>query len=160
MADLKKLIKDIFIYRGPHKEHDFTLPESVEKNIWEDPHVPKEEAAIQKTPLSSSLSKNLETLKVKYNFLINSDVVFREITISVQGKKYEALLVLIDGMSSSDLINNYILKPLMVEQPIRENVQEVNPNAGVELTPPLFEARTYQGTPIQIQQKIYTNRKI
>jgi len=124
MADVKKFFKNIFVYKGPHKEHDFTMPESVEKNIWEDQSATKNSGPSEAQPISTSIAENLEFLKVKYNSMINSDVILREITITVRGKKYDAVLVLIDGMSSSELINNYLLKPLMVEQPMKESIEE------------------------------------
>ena len=143
MADFKKILTNMFIYKGPHKEHDFVLPETVEKDIWKNSDSSSETGGPKPTPtpISTSLSENIEFLKVKYNSLINSDVVFREITIPVHEKKYNALLVLIDGMSSSDLINNFILKPLMVEQPIKEGIQKRRRYA------PLRKRTKYRATP-------------
>lgn len=47
----------------------------------------------EETSISTSLDKNIQFLKIKYNALINSDVILRELSIIVKGKKYNALLV-------------------------------------------------------------------
>ena len=62
----------------------------------------------------SSLSVNLEYMKTKYNTMINSDIILRQFTINARGKQYDAFIVYIDGMSDSQLIDDFILKPLML----------------------------------------------
>lgn len=64
--------------------------------------------------VNSSLSKNLEYIKSKYNTLINSDIVIREFSLICKNKRYKAFLVYIDGMTDSISINHFILKPLML----------------------------------------------
>lgn len=61
-----------------------------------------------------SIDVNLEYIKVRFNTMINSDVKIREFTLSARNKQYKAFLVYIDGMTDQDLMNNYILKPLML----------------------------------------------
>ena len=68
-----------------------------------------------KKNVSSVLQKNIDYVTVKYNALINSDVTIRNINIYAKGKQYSAFLLYIDGMVDSDIINNYILKPLMLK---------------------------------------------
>ena len=68
---------------------------------------------LQPTPIFSNIDKNVEFIKVKYNSMINSDIIMRNFSIAVKGKSYRALLVGIDGMIDSGLINNSLLKPLM-----------------------------------------------
>ena len=63
----------------------------------------------------ASLDVNLEYIKVRFNSLINSDIIIREFTLSARNKQYKAFIIYIDGMSSSDLISNYVLKPLMLK---------------------------------------------
>lgn len=58
---------------------------------------------------------NLEYLKVRFNSLINSDIIIREFTLSARNKQYKSFIVYIDGMSNPDLISNYVLKPLMLK---------------------------------------------
>lgn len=61
-----------------------------------------------------SLDVNLEYVKVKYNTLINSDIVIREFTLSARNRQYKAFLFFIDGMVDSELINDNILQALML----------------------------------------------
>ena len=62
-----------------------------------------------------SIDVNIEYIKTKYNLLINSDVILREFTLSARNRQYRAFLLFIDGMVDMDLINNYVLKPLMLK---------------------------------------------
>ena len=62
-----------------------------------------------------SLDVNMEYIKVKYNLMINSDIVLREFTLNARNKQYRAFLLFIDGMVDMDLVNNYVLKPLMLK---------------------------------------------
>lgn len=62
-----------------------------------------------------SIDVNIEYIKTKYNLLINSDIILREFTLSARNRQYRAFLLFVDGMVSIDLINNYVLKPLMLK---------------------------------------------
>ncbi len=62
-----------------------------------------------------SLDVNLEYVKTKYNSMINSDIVIREFNLNARNRQYKAFLLFIDGMVDTDLINNYVLKPLMMK---------------------------------------------
>lgn len=53
-------------------------------------------------------------MRTKYNLLINSDVILREFTINARGKQYNAFLVYIDGMVDSEIMDKFILEPLML----------------------------------------------
>lgn len=61
-----------------------------------------------------SLSVNKEYMQTRYNTLINSDIIFREFTINSRNKQYNAFLVAIDGMIDSNILNDFVLKPLML----------------------------------------------
>ena len=61
-----------------------------------------------------TLSVNLEYIKMKYNTMINSDIIVREFTINARGKQYSAFLLYIDGMVDSKIMNDFILEPLMM----------------------------------------------
>lgn len=63
--------------------------------------------------LSLSILDNLNTIKSIYNALINSDIVIREFLCTINKKSYSAFLVHFDGMTNSQIINNFLLKPLM-----------------------------------------------
>ncbi len=62
----------------------------------------------------SSLDVTLEYIKVKYNTLINSDIILREFTLVARNRQYKALLLFIDGMVNSQLINDNVLQALML----------------------------------------------
>lgn len=61
-----------------------------------------------------SISVNMEKLKIKYNALINSDIIIRDFTLTARNKQYNAFIIYIDGMVDSTLINNFVLDPLML----------------------------------------------
>lgn len=61
-----------------------------------------------------SIDVNLEYIKVKYNTLINSDIVLREFILTARNKEYKAFLLYIDGMVDSKIINDFVLTPLML----------------------------------------------
>ncbi len=61
-----------------------------------------------------TLSVNLEYVKMKYNTLINSDIIIRDFTMNIRGKQYSAFLLYIDGMIDSKIMNDFILQPLML----------------------------------------------
>ena len=73
-----------------------------------------------------SLEVSLEYIKVKYNTLINSDIILREFTLSARNRQYKALLFFIDGMVDSQLINNNVLQALMLRN--RANIFDGDQN--------------------------------
>lgn len=100
-------IKEFFKYK-PEKEYEFTI-EPIQK-------VPKNKMQEEKKSINiyKSISQNLEYMKFKYNSLINSDIIIREFLLTAKNKEYKAFLLYIDGMADAELINNFILKPLML----------------------------------------------
>lgn len=81
--------------------------------------------------ISNNLKENITNLNVKYNSLINSDIILREFSLNINNASYNALLVCIDGMIDSDLVNNFLLRPLM--EPKKNFSKVVNLN-GVKVT--------------------------
>ena len=69
----------------------------------------------ENTSIFSNLNQNLKYMKIKYNTLINSDIVIREFTLRANNNQYKAFLFYIDGMSDTKLINDFVLKPLMLK---------------------------------------------
>lgn len=67
------------------------------------------------TQIFPSLPINLDFIKSKYNFLINSDIVIREFTLNARNKQYNAFVIYIDGMVSSEIMDNFVLRPLMIK---------------------------------------------
>lgn len=68
-----------------------------------------------KDTVFQAIDVNLEYVKVRFNSMISSDVKIREFTLNARNKQYNAFLVYIDGMIDQDIMNNYILKPLMLK---------------------------------------------
>lgn len=97
-------IKKLFEYT-PKKDYDFTLTpasNSKPKSINEDKNI------------GNSLILNLKYIQNVYNTSINSDIMLREFSLNARNKVYKALLLYIDGMVDSDLINRFVLDPLML----------------------------------------------
>lgn len=92
--------------------HHFTLPSSGESTPNTNNLVEEIDNVEEIFP---SLDVNIDYIKVKYNLMINSDIVLREFTLSARNKQYRAFLLFIDGMVNMDLVNNYVLKPLMLK---------------------------------------------
>lgn len=112
-----QVFNSLFEYKKK-QEYDFTIPENVDeekdKNIsYEDEKKEQEPANVPKN-IFPTLSVNLEYMKVRYNALINSDIVIREFTLTARNKQYSAFLLYIDGMVDTKLINDFVLNPLML----------------------------------------------
>jgi spore germination protein KA len=60
-----------------------------------------------------NIDENLNTMKSIYNTLINSDIVIREFACHIVKRKYRAFIMYFDGMTDSQIINDFLLEPLM-----------------------------------------------
>lgn len=96
----------------PEESYNFSIPQTNDKQ--EDNYIPDTNLNISKT-VFTDLPSNLEYIKTRFNTLINSDIVIREFTLFVKNKPYNAFLLFIDGMVDSNLINDFVLKPLMTK---------------------------------------------
>ena len=96
----------------PEPEHHFSMPSNNETSSNID------NEAIDKLDdvkeIFPNIDVNMEYIKVKYNLLINNDIILREFNLIARNKQYRAFLLFIDGMVNMDLVNNYVLKPLML----------------------------------------------
>lgn len=63
--------------------------------------------------LFTNIDENLNTMKSIYNALINSDIVIREFACHVAKRKYRSFIIYFDGMTDSQIINDFLLEPLM-----------------------------------------------
>ena len=115
MNKLFTLIKNTF-YPNNEEHYDFILPENSAESVESNDEVKTDEINSQKALESvfPSLSVNLDFLKVKYNTLINSDIVVREFTLTARNRQYGAFLIYIDGMVDTKIINDFVLEPLML----------------------------------------------
>lgn len=109
--NIKNLFKNVFLYKEPIDTYDFSLPES-NYEIENTPNI-SEDSKMASQNIYTSLNVNIDYIKVKYNTLINSDIILREFKLNIKGKEYNAILLFIDGMIDSKSINDFILKPLM-----------------------------------------------
>ena len=105
-------MKKLFLYTPPEKPYNFSLPE---KSSLQARNNGVENASDKSllNNISSSLNENITNLKVRYNSLINSDIILREFTLEINTKTYNCLIVSIDGMVNSEQVNNFLLRPLM-----------------------------------------------
>lgn len=107
----KDLLDSIFSYT-PDKKYEFSLSEDT--NINTENAESFRESLDKDAKIYPSLNVNLEYMKSKYNILINSDIILREFTLNARGKQYNSFIVYIDGMVDSELMNKFILEPLMM----------------------------------------------
>ena len=109
--NLKNIWNKIFSYH-PSNEYEFNLPE---EEAWEANLKNDEISDVkEKQKIYPSLNVNKEFLQTKYNLLINSDVILRDFTLNARGKQYHAFLIYIDGMVDSKIMDDFVLKPLML----------------------------------------------
>ena len=101
-----------FIKYTPTPQNEFFLTTENKKDIDKVPVSPAKD--LEPKVFSKNFTENLTYLKTKYNSLINSDIVIREFTLLANNTEYNAALILIDGMVDSQIINNSVLKPLML----------------------------------------------
>lgn len=122
--NLKEILSSMLTYI-PEKNYPFHLLE--DDNLENRPYQDSTSSAIGNTKnIFPSLSVNLEYMKTKYNTLINSDIIVREFTLNARGKQYHAFLVYIDGMVDSEIMDKFILEPLMMRN--RNNLYEGSQN--------------------------------
>lgn len=115
MKNLKQTIGNVFSSLFTYHEkqsYNFSLPESEEGMT--DNETNKSEMSVEEKTVFPTVSVNLDYLKYKYNTLINSDIEIREFTLLANNKQYSSFLLYIDGMVDSKIVNDFILKPLML----------------------------------------------
>ena len=104
---LKEMFNNLFAYT-PEINYQFTISENTHQSS---PNTNQQENI---TNIFPSLQINIEYIRTRYNLLINSDIILREFTMNAQGKQYDAFLIYIDGMVDSKIMDDFILKPLML----------------------------------------------
>lgn len=115
---VKDVLTTIFGYT-PKEVYLFSLPEreenSEEENISNGKNTENvNQKQEEQKNIFTSLSVNLDYIKIKYNTLINSDILVREFILNARGKQYKAFLLYIDGMVDSKILNDFVLEPLML----------------------------------------------
>ena len=109
-------IKDIFnnVFGYTQKNiHQFSLPDNTNSNQNVE-NSESDQTTDESVNVFTNIDKNLDYIKTKYNLLINSDVVTREFILNARGKQYKSFLLYIDGMIDSQILNDFVLEPLMM----------------------------------------------
>ena len=106
--NFKNIWEKLFSYNPP-LEYNFNIPE----NPIDEGQTNSEENS-KPVQIFPSIDVNKEFIQTKYNTLINSDIVLREFILNARGKQYHAFIVYIDGMIDSQIMDDFILKPLML----------------------------------------------
>ena len=105
----KNLFNNLFDYT-PKVDYQFSLSENVQVIDSNN----ENSTSNEKVKIFPSLNVNMEYMKTKYNLMINSDIILREFTLNARGKQYNAFIFYIDGMVDSQIMDDFILKPLML----------------------------------------------
>lgn len=122
---IKDIISSFFTYTPTNKQtYNFNLIEDTNTKNYTDNDLTGKEN--KETKIFPSVSVNSEYLKTKYNLLINSDIIFRDFMLIAKGKQYHALLIFIDGMVNTEIMNEFILEPLMMRN--RNNLFDSSQN--------------------------------
>ena len=112
--DIKNSFKNFFTYK-PQKSYVFSISEKENNNVKKQTKNNNENNNTSFTNIENNIYKNLDYIKSAYNALINSDIVIREFTLNARNQQYHAFLFYIDGMIDTNIMNDFILKPLMLK---------------------------------------------
>lgn len=112
--DIKNSFKNFFTYK-PEKSYVFSISEKENNNVKKQTKNNNEKNNTSFTNIENNIYKNLDYIKSAYNALINSDIVIREFTLNARNQQYHAFLFYIDGMIDTNIMNDFILKPLMLK---------------------------------------------
>ncbi len=110
--DLKKIFSSLFTYI-PEEKYNFELLEKENNSTIDTNMCTSPTSNTNLKNIFPSLSVNLEYIKSKYNSMINSDVIIREFILNARGKQYSAFLLYIDGLIDTNILNRFVLEPLM-----------------------------------------------
>ena len=98
-------LDNLFIYKETNK-YDFFLPEKdSEKESTQKEEKAENSKQTDYEDIFPNININLEYMQIKYNALINSDVVIREFNLIAKNNEYKAFLIYLDGMVDSNMIN-------------------------------------------------------
>ena len=107
--DIKNIFSKLIKYT-PENDYSFSLLEKpYEQNEDSENSFSEDE-----TKIFPSIKVNLEYVKSKYNTLINSDIVLREFTLNARSKQFHAFILYFDGMINTQMLNDFVLEPLMM----------------------------------------------
>ena len=139
MTSIRDMLERLMLFKEPEKQEKFTLKQAnnrpgKKRSAGDQDRMKKKKAAMkaeeEKNPepsdaISSDIKENLDHMKEVYSIPVNSDIVLREFDIQYKDRPVKAFIIFFDGMTDREVINNYILKPLMVASSM-----EIMENAG------------------------------
>ncbi len=152
MSLIRDQLKKLLLFHEPEKQEKFILKQTDELNdsnqnkennsgMMEN-EIASKTAKLEEKPdpsdtVGSDIQENLERMKRVYSIPVNSDIVLREFDIQYEGSPIKAFIIFFDGMTDREVINNYILKPLMVmsSMEIRENTDTLEDYIARQLLP-------------------------
>lgn len=105
-------MKNIFKFIPPKNNTEF--------NIKKDKNVPIE-SFDKKKEIVKKIDENLKILKKLTHYNQNSDIEIREFEARINCNNYNAALLFYDGLVNSEVIDDFILKPLMSNKKCNEN---------------------------------------
>jgi len=87
--------------------------------------------------VKSDIDANLAHMKDVYSIPVNSDIILREFDITYGCRSIRAFIIFFDGMTNTEVINNYILKPLMVNSvmPLKDTAENLEDYVVRQLMP-------------------------
>ena len=102
-------IKKLFKYTPP-SIYNFTIKhQTVIDNEFQDNEKNEDKK------IHSSINQNLNYIENLYSISINSDIKIRQFSLTIDNKNYNSFICYIDGMVDSNLISDFVLKPLMIK---------------------------------------------
>ena len=127
---MNNFFKKLFLYEDEETPYSFDITSSTiaNNNVFNQEIV----SDLPNKPISSSLQENITFLTVKYNSLINSDIIFRNFVFNFNGKSYNAIFIGIDGMINSSLVNDFLLRPLMSNSNKKPKAIELKGNVKIK----------------------------
>jgi spore germination protein KA len=149
LSFISRLLKKHLIFEEPDKQERFILkPDRASvggKGTGTDEFEKargKKIAESEKKPepgdeVKSDIDANLLHMKDVYSIPLNSDIVLREFDITHGCKSVRAFIIFFDGMTDREVINNYILKPLMVNSvmPLKDTAETLEDYVVRQLMP-------------------------
>lgn len=70
--------------------------------------------------ITTSIKDNLKILKALTHYQNNSDLEIREFETKINSRVYQSAIIFYDGLVDSEIIDGYILKPLMANKDIKD----------------------------------------
>ncbi|NLK88404.1 MAG: spore germination protein [Clostridiaceae bacterium] len=139
MSFFTEQLKKLLFFEEPEKQEKFILRpqegpsgdrdrfEGSLQSILEEKDAEAEREPEPEDIIDRDVRINLENIKTVYSIPLNSDIVVREFDITYGNKPVKAFIVFFDGMTDREVINNYILKPLMVSSvmPLRDTADNL-----------------------------------